>query len=311
MDSITPKSIFDQRRELIKAAAAGSFGLSLASWFSREALAMVPEKLAATANPLYSSKGDVTPYKSATTYNNFYEFGTDKTDPASYASSLQTRPWTITIDGLVKKPQTLDIDALLKLAPMEERIYRMRCVEGWSMVIPWDGYSLSKLLSKVEPLGSAKYVEFISLADSKQMPGVKSSIIEWPYREGLRLDEAMNPLTLLTFGMYGELLPKQNGAPVRIVVPWKYGFKSAKSIIKIRLTEEMPKTSWNMFDAHEYGFYSNVNPTVDHPRWSQATERRIGDAKGVFAPKIKTEMFNGYGDQVASMYSGMDLKKYY
>lgn len=272
---------------------------------------MVPEKLAATANPLYSSKGDVTPYKSATTYNNFYEFGTDKTDPAAYASSLQTRPWTITIDGLVKKPQTLDIDALLKLAPMEERIYRMRCVEGWSMVIPWDGYSLSKLLSKVEPLGSAKYVEFISLADSKQMPGVKSSIIEWPYREGLRLDEAMNPLTLLTFGMYGELLPKQNGAPVRIVVPWKYGFKSAKSIIKIRLTEEMPKTSWNMFDAHEYGFYSNVNPTVDHPRWSQATERRIGDAKGVFAPKIKTEMFNGYGDQVASMYSGMDLKKYY
>ncbi len=311
MDSITPKSIFDQRRELIKAAAAGSFGLSLASWFSREALAMVPEKLAATANPLYSSKGDVTPYKSATTYNNFYEFGTDKTDPAAYVSSLQTRPWTITIDGLVKKPQTLDIDALLKLAPMEERIYRMRCVEGWSMVIPWDGYSLSKLLSKVEPLGSAKYVEFISLADSKQMPGVKSSIIEWPYREGLRLDEAMNPLTLLTFGMYGELLPKQNGAPVRIVVPWKYGFKSAKSIIKIRLTEEMPKTSWNMFDAHEYGFYSNVNPTVDHPRWSQATERRIGDAKGVFAPKIKTEMFNGYGDQVASMYSGMDLKKYY
>ncbi len=311
MDSITPKSIFDQRRELIKAAAAGSFGLSLASWFSREALAIAPEKLAATANPLYSSKGDVTPYKSATTYNNFYEFGTDKTDPAAYASSLQTRPWTITIDGLVKKPQTLDIDALLKLAPMEERIYRMRCVEGWSMVIPWDGYSLSKLLSKVEPLGSAKYVEFISLADSKQMPGVKSSIIEWPYREGLRLDEAMNPLTLLTFGMYGELLPRQNGAPVRIVVPWKYGFKSAKSIIKIRLTEEMPKTSWNMFDAHEYGFYSNVNPTVDHPRWSQATERRIGDSKGVFAPKIKTEMFNGYGDQVASMYSGMDLKKYY
>lgn len=311
MDSITPKSIFDQRRELIKAAAAGSFGLSLASWFSREAFATAPEKLAATANPLYSSKGDVTPYKLATTYNNFYEFGTDKTDPAAYASSLQTRPWTITIDGLVKKPQTLDIDALLKLAPMEERIYRMRCVEGWSMVIPWDGYSLSKLLSKVEPLGSAKYVEFISLADSKQMPGVKSSIIEWPYREGLRLDEAMNPLTLLTFGMYGELLPKQNGAPVRIVVPWKYGFKSAKSIIKIRLTEEMPKTSWNMFDAHEYGFYSNVNPTVDHPRWSQATERRIGDAKGVFAPKIKTEMFNGYGDQVASMYSGMDLKKYY
>jgi sulfoxide reductase catalytic subunit YedY len=194
---------------------------------------------------------------------------------------------------------------------MEERIYRMRCVEGWSMVIPWDGYSLSKLLNQVQPLGSAKYVEFITLADPKQMPGLKSRIIEWPYREGLRLDEAMNPLTLLTFGLYGETLPKQNGAPVRIVVPWKYGFKSAKSIVKIRLTEEMPKTSWSQFDAREYGFYSNVNPSVDHPRWSQASERRIGDPKGTFAPKIKTQMFNGYGDQVASMYSGMDLKKFY
>jgi sulfoxide reductase catalytic subunit YedY len=194
---------------------------------------------------------------------------------------------------------------------MEERIYRMRCVEGWSMVVPWDGYSLSKLINKVEPLGSAKYVEFISLADRKQMPGISSNIIEWPYREGLRMDEAMNPLTLLTFGLYGEVLPKQNGAPVRIVVPWKYGFKSAKSIVKIRFTEEMPKTSWNQFDAHEYGFYSNVNPQVDHPRWSQATERRIGDGKGVFSPKIKTQMFNGYADQVASMYTGMDLKKYY
>ena len=250
-------------------------------------------------------------YKNVTTYNNFYEFGTDKTDPFANAGTLQTRPWTISIEGLVKKPLTLDIDALLKLAPMEERIYRMRCVEGWSMVIPWDGYALSKLLNKVEPLGSAKYVEFISLADRKQMPGVKSNIIEWPYREGLRLDEAMNPLTLLTFGLYGEVLPKQNGAPVRIVVPWKYGFKSAKSIVKIRLTEEMPKTSWSQFDSREYGFYSNVNPSVDHPRWSQATERRIADNKGVFAPKIKTEMFNGYADQVASMYAGMDLKKFY
>jgi sulfoxide reductase catalytic subunit YedY len=217
----------------------------------------------------------------------------------------------VTIEGLVKKPMTLDIDALLKLAPMEERVYRMRCVEGWSMVIPWDGYSLSKLLNQVQPLGSAKYVEFITLADRKQMPGLKSQIIDWPYREGLRLDEAMNPLTLLTFGLYGEMLPKQNGAPVRIVVPWKYGFKSAKSIVKIRLTEEMPKTSWSQFDAREYGFYSNVNPLVDHPRWSQATERRIGDSKGAFAPKIKTQMFNGYGDQVASMYAGMDLKKFY
>ena len=308
---ITPQAVFENRRALIKVAAAGSFGAALAPWFSRQALAATPDKLAATLNSAYSVKEESTPYKYVTSYNNFYEFGTDKSDPVAYASSLQTRPWTISIEGLVKKPLTLDIDALLKLAPMEERIYRMRCVEGWSMVIPWDGYSLAKLINKVEPLGSAKYVEFISLADRKQMPGLSSNIISWPYREGLRMDEAMNPLTLLTFGLYGEVLPKQNGAPVRIVVPWKYGFKSAKSIVKMRFTEEMPKTSWNQFDAREYGFYSNVNPQVDHPRWSQATERRIGDAKGMFAPKIKTQMFNGYADEVASMYAGMDLKKYY
>ena len=308
---ITPQAVFENRRNLIKAAAAGSFGMALAPWFSREALAATPEKLSAVLNQAYASIEEPTPYKYVTSYNNFYEFGTDKADPAQYAHTLQTRPWTISIEGLVKKPLVLDIDALLKLAPMEERIYRMRCVEGWSMVIPWDGYSLSKLISKVEPLGSAKYVEFISLADKKQMPGIKSNIIEWPYQEGLRMDEAMNPLTLLTFGLYGEVLPKQNGAPVRIVVPWKYGFKSAKSIVKIRFTEEMPKTSWSQFDAREYGFYSNVNPKVDHPRWSQAMERRIGDPKGVFAPKIKTQMFNGYGEQVASMYAGMDLKKFY
>lgn len=310
---ITPKAVFENRRELIKSAAAGAFGLALAPWFSRDALASNPQKLAATLNPNFSVKDEPTSYKYVTTYNNFYEFGTDKSDPAAYAKTLQTTPWTVTIEGLVKKPVTLDIDALLKLAPMEERIYRMRCVEGWSMVIPWDGYSLSKLINHVQPLGSAKYVEFISLADRKQMPGLRSQIIEWPYREGLRLDEAMNPLTLLTFGLYGEALPKQNGAPVRIVVPWKYGFKSAKSIVKIRLTEEMPKTSWSQFDAREYGFYSNVNPLVDHPRWSQATERVIGDAKGagIFAPKVKTQMFNGYADQVARMYTGMDLKKFY
>ena len=308
---ITPKVVFENRRSIIKTAAAGGFGMALAPWFSRQALAAAPEMLSATLNPVFANKDGLTSYKNVTSYNNFYEFGTDKADPAANANSLQTRPWTISIEGLVKKPITLDIDALLKLAPMEERIYRMRCVEGWSMVIPWDGYPLSKLINKVEPLGSAKYVEFISLADPKQMPGVKSNIINWPYREGLRMDEAMNPLTLLTFGLYGEVLPKANGAPVRIVVPWKYGFKSAKSIVKIRFTEEMPKTSWNQFDAREYGFYSNVNPEVDHPRWSQAAERRIGDPKGIFAPKIKTQMFNGYGEQVASMYSGMDLKKYY
>ena len=308
---ITPKAVFEGRRDLIKSAAAGAFGMALVPWFSREAFAANPQKLAATPNPAFMAKDEPTSYKYVTTYNNFYEFGMDKSDPAAYAESLQTRPWTITIEGLVKKPVTLDIDALLKLAPMEERIYRMRCVEGWSMVIPWDGYSLSKLLNQVQPLGSAKYVEFISLADKKQMPGVRSNVIDWPYQEGLRLDEAMNPLTLLTFGLYGEALPKQNGAPVRIVVPWKYGFKSAKSIVKIRLTEEMPKTSWGRSAPREYGFYSNVNPLVDHPRWSQATERRIGDSNGVFAPKIKTQMFNGYSDQVASMYSGMDLKKFF
>ena len=308
---ITPQAVYEKRRQLIQAAAAGSFGLALAPWFSREALAANTQTLAATPNPLYLGKDDLTPLKDVTGYNNFYEFGTDKRAPAENASTLQTRPWTITVEGLVKKPMTFDIDALLKLAPIEQRVYRLRCVEGWSMVIPWDGYPLSSLLSKVEPLGSAKYVEFVSLADRKQMPGVNSPILDWPYREGLRLDEAMNPLTLLTFGLYGEVLPKQNGAPVRVIVPWKYGFKSAKSIVKIRLTEEIPITSWYKYAPNEYGFYSNVNPAVDHPRWSQASERRIGDPKGVFAPKIKTQMFNGYGDQVASMYAGMDLKKFY
>ena len=308
---ITPQAVYEKRRQLIQAAAAGSFGLALAPWFSREALAANTQTLAATPNPLYLGKDDLTPLKDVTGYNNFYEFGTDKRAPAENATTLQTRPWTITVEGLVKKPMTFDIDALLKLAPMEQRVYRLRCVEGWSMVIPWDGYPLSSLLSKVEPLGSAKYVEFVSLADRKQMPGVNSPILDWPYREGLRLDEAMNPLTLLTFGLYGEVLPKQNGAPVRVVVPWKYGFKSAKSIVKIRFTEEMPITSWYKYAPSEYGFYSNVNPAVDHPRWSQASERRIGDPKGLFAPKIKTQMFNGYGDQVAVMYTGMDLKKFY
>ena len=308
---ITPQAVYEKRRLLIQAAAAGSFGLALAPWFSREALAANTQTLAATPNPLYFGKDDLTPLKDVTGYNNFYEFGTDKRAPAENATTLQTRPWTITVEGLVKKPMTFDINALLKLAPMEQRVYRLRCVEGWSMVIPWDGYPLSSLLSKVEPLGSAKYVEFVSLADRKQMPGVNSPILDWPYREGLRLDEAMNPLTLLTFGLYGEVLPKQNGAPVRVVVPWKYGFKSAKSIVKIRFTEEMPITSWYKYAPSEYGFYSNVNPAVDHPRWSQASERRIGDPKGLFAPKIKTQMFNGYGDQVAGMYTGMDLKKFY
>ena len=312
---ITPREIFEGRRQLIKNAVAGTFGLSLASWFSREVFAETASyggsKLKAVPDPNFSTKEALSSYKDVTSYNNFYEFGTDKSEPAIRSGSLKTRPWTLTVEGLVKKPLNFDMDDLLKLAPIEERIYRLRCVEGWSMVIPWDGYPLSKLLSKVEPLGSAKYVEFVSLADRKQMPGLSDPVLNWPYREGLRLDEAMNPLTLLTLGVYGEELPKQNGAPVRIVVPWKYGFKSAKSIVKIRLVDQQPETSWNQAAAREYGFYSNVNPSVDHPRWSQANERRIGDGRGIFAPKIKTEIFNGYGNSVAGMYAGMDLKKYF
>jgi len=310
---ITPKSIFEQRRSLIQLAAAGGMGMALAPWFSREAFASNPDavKFKNVIESPYSTKETLSEYKEVTTYNNFYEFGMDKADPARRAGSLKTSPWTVTIEGLVKKPMTIDIDALLKLAPIEERIYRMRCVEGWSMVIPWNGYSLSKLLNVVEPLGSAKFIEFVTLADPLQMTGLARPILDWPYREALRLDEAMNPLTLLTLGLYGEVLPKQNGAPVRIVVPWKYGFKSAKSIVSIRLTEKMPVTSWVKSAPREYGFYSNVNPNVSHPRWSQATERRLGDNRGIFAPKIPTEMFNGYGMQVASLYAGMDLKKNY
>ena len=287
--------------------------MGLGSWLEREAFAKTPiakEKLAAKFNEQYSTKETATSYEEVTSYNNFYEFGMDKDDPAKYAERLQTRPWAISIEGLVKKPMTLDIDALLKLAPMEERIYRMRCVEGWSMVIPWNGYALSHLINKAEPLGSAKYMEFVTLADPKQMPGLRRPVLDWPYREGLRMDEAMNPLTLLTLGLYGEILPKQNGAPVRLVVPWKYGFKSAKSLVTIRFTEKQPLTSWSMSAPREYGFYSNVNPSVSHPRWSQATERRI-DGRGIFAPKIKTEPFNGYGEYVAKLYAGMDLKKFY
>jgi sulfoxide reductase catalytic subunit YedY len=252
----------------------------------------------------------VTPYADASSYNNFYEFGTDKADPARNAHTLVTSPWSVQIEGLVKKPGPIDLADLLKLSPMEERIYRLRCVEGWSMVIPWVGYSLSALIKRVEPMGSAKFVQFVTLADPKTMPFVGSRVLEWPYVEGLRLDEAMHPLTLLAFGMYGEVLPKQNGAPVRLVVPWKYGFKSAKSLVRIRFTEQMPATAWNKAAANEYGFYSNVNPNVDHPRWSQATERRLGE-DGLLTKKRKTLMFNGYEAQVGQLYAGMDLSKNY
>lgn len=308
---ITPKHIFESRRTFIKQIALGSIaGSALLDMTAREALAQnVAQKLAGKPNPAYVVMDRPSAYKDATTYNNFYEFGTDKSDPARYAGSLKPRPWSIAIEGEVRKPMTLDIDSLLKLAPLEERIYRLRCVEGWSMVIPWIGYSLSALIKKVEPTGNAKFIEFTTLADPKQMTGLRSPVLDWPYREGLRIDEANHPLALLTFGMYGEVLPHQNGAPVRIVLPWKYGFKSAKSIVKIRFVREQPKTAWNIAAPQEYGFYSNVNPEVDHPRWSQASERRIGE-DGFFTKKRKTLMFNGY-NEVASLYAGMDLKKFF
>ncbi len=246
----------------------------------------------------------LTAFESITTYNNYYEFGTDKEDPAAHSGKLKTRPWTVKVEGEVKKPKTFDIEELLKLSPLEERIYRMRCVEGWSMVIPWVGYPLSELIKRVEPTANAKFVEFYTLLDPEQMPGQKMPILDWPYVEGLRMDEAMHPLTLLAVGLYGQTLPNQNGAPVRTVVPWKYGFKSAKSIVRIRFAEQQPKTAWEMAGPNEYGFYSNVNPKVDHPRWSQAKERRIGEFR-----KRETLMFNGYGDQVASLYAGMDSEE--
>ena len=306
---ITPQAVYEKRREFIKKIAMNAtVGGALWELANREAFAQTPAiKLAAKRNPAYSALEKQTSFKDASTYNNYYEFGTDKSEPANNARTLKTRPWTVTIEGEVKKPMTIDIDALAKLAPLEERVYRLRCVEGWSMVIPWVGYSLSNLIKKVEPSGNAKFIEFVTLADPKQMPGVTSRVLKWPYVEGLRLDEAMHPLTLLTVGMYGQVLPNQNGAPVRVVIPWKYGFKSAKSIVKIRLLKDMPKTAWNISAPSEYGFYSNVNPEVDHPRWSQASERRIGE-DGFFQKKRKTLMFNGYSD-VASLYAGMDLRK--
>lgn len=313
---ITPRAVYEDRRNLLKWMATGAAGAALATWAQREALAQQvqrPGKLAQLAVVRSTVPGavtmeKVTDYKDASTYNNFYEFGTDKSDPAQNAHTLKTKPWTVEVEGLVKKPAKYALEDLMKMGAQEERIYRLRCVEGWSMVVPWVGFSLSKLVEKVEPLGNAKYVEFLTLADKATMPFVGSRVLDWPYAEGLRMDEAMHPLTLLTFGMYGEVLPNQNGAPVRLVVPWKYGFKSAKSIVKIRFTEQMPKTAWNKAAANEYGFYSNVNPEVDHPRWSQATERRIGE-DGLFAKKRKTLMFNGYEAQVGQMYAGLDLKK--
>jgi sulfoxide reductase catalytic subunit YedY len=305
---ITPASVYGKRRTFIKAAAAA--GLISAFPAARQLVNMPEAHAAMKLGPLgksaFSISEEQTPFDDVTSYNNFYEFGTGKGDPVDNAGSLKTRPWTVLVDGEVKKARTFGIEELLKLAPLEERVYRMRCVEAWSMVVPWVGYSLSALIKKMEPTGNAKYVEFTTLHDPKQMPGQKSPVLDWPYVEGLRMDEAMHPLTLLTLGLYGEVLPNQNGAPVRTVIPWKYGFKSGKSIVRIRFTEKQPRTAWNKAGAREYGFYSNVNPDVDHPRWSQAKERRIGDFL-----KRKTLPFNGYADQVAGLYAGMDLAKYF
>jgi sulfoxide reductase catalytic subunit YedY len=296
---VTPKAVYLNRRRFLAGSVA--FG-ALAGAPAAQATA----KLTGVKKSSYTVEDKLTPYEAITGYNNFYEFGTGKEDPAENAKSFRTSPWTVRIEGEVAQPKTLDLDAIMKLAPLEERIYRHRCVEAWSIVVPWIGYPLNALLKEVEPTSKAKYVAFQSYYDSKQMPRGAWAGIPFPYVEGLRLDEAMHPLALLAVGLYGETLPNQNGAPFRLVVPWKYGFKSIKSIVKIRLVEKQPPTTWNISAPQEYGFYSNVNPEVDHPRWSQARERRLGEFL-----KRPTLKFNGYGDQVASLYVGMDLRKNY
>jgi sulfoxide reductase catalytic subunit YedY len=299
---ITPREVYYNRRQFMGALAA----LAIAPALAAPAPPARGQKLAGVTPGRFSTNEAKTPYDKVTSYNNFYEFGTGKDDPAENAHTLKTRPWTVAVEGEVKRPRIYDMDELLKFAPLEERVYRLRCVEGWSMVIPWVGFPLSALIKQVEPTGNAKFVEFLTLHDPKQMPYQRSTILDWPYVEGLRIDEAAHPLTLMAVGLYGEVLPNQNGAPIRLVVPWKYGFKSAKSIVKIRFVEKAPVTAWMRALPDEYGFFSNVNPQVDHPRWSQAKERRIGEFF-----KRDTLMFNGYAEQVAHLYRGMDLRKYF
>lgn len=316
---VTPEALYLRRREFLKnaalftaaAAGVGSGLLALTRGDGEleappaspgKGPALAPE--AATGRSRYSTDERPTSWRDATTYNNFYELGTDKSDPALNAGRLQPRPWTVAIEGECHRPQQIDIEALIKAFPLEQRIYRMRCVEAWSMVLPWLGFPLASLLAKVEPTSRAKYVAFTTLYDPEQLPGQKSGVLDWPYVEGLRIDEAMHPLTLLAVGLYGKTLPNQNGAPLRLVVPWKYGFKGIKSIVKIRLVEVQPQTTWSLAAPDEYGFYGNVNPAVDHPRWSQATERRIGELT-----RRPTLPFNGYASEVADLYRGMDLRK--
>jgi len=304
---ITPKNLYLNRRKFLAgtalAGAAAAAGVGLREYASPSVTAHANAKIDGIKKSSFSTNETVTPYKDVTNYNNYYEFSTDKYEPAGLAKDFKTRPWTVTIDGAVEKNQTLDVDTVIKMATPEERIYRHRCVEGWSIVVPWVGFSLSELINRAKPTSKAKFVEFTTIEDPKQMPGQRGRVLDWPYVEGLRMDEAMHPLALLCFGMYGEALPNQDGAPLRIVIPWKYGFKSGKAIVRIRFTDSQPRTTWAEMAPNEYGFYANVNPHVDHPRWSQAKERRIGEFL-----KRPTLMFNGY-DQVASLYSGMDLKK--
>ena len=292
---ITPEKVYNKRRKFIKSVGLGLGSLTLGSM--------------SLLNNAHSLEGnsELTSYKDITTYNNYYEFGTGKGDPYKNSREFKIKPWNVSIEGEVESPITLSAEEILSLYPSEERVYRLRCVEGWSMVVPWMGFSLSKLLNKVSIKTEAKFVEFESVYDPEQMKGQRYPVLNWPYKEGLRIDEAMHPLTTVVTGLYGKALPNQNGAPLRIFVPWKYGFKSAKAIVKIKLVKKMPVSSWMKSSPREYGFYSNVNPDVSHPRWSQATERVIGE--GILSPRIKTEMFNGYGDEVANLYSGMDLKK--
>lgn len=325
---VTPEQVFFcSRRKLLKLLGISSAALSLpvtanagiADWFggssSEPPLASPPRPIDFTSPAMWQAKLTLTPEQKVTGYNNFYEFGMDKADPAANARQFKTSPWNITIDGEIEHPMTLDMDDIFKKFPMEQRIYRMRCVEAWSMVVPWIGFSLASLLKMAAPTSNARYVAFQTLYDPQQMPGqqdgLNSAGLQYPYVEGLRLDEAMNPLTLMTTGVYGKTLPPQNGAPLRLIVPWKYGFKGIKSIVKISLTREQPPSTWNLMAPDEYGFYANVNPHVDHPRWSQATERFIGPGGLFDVTRQPTLMFNGYGEQVASMYKGMDLRRYF
>ncbi|HET9703418.1 MAG TPA: protein-methionine-sulfoxide reductase catalytic subunit MsrP [Vicinamibacterales bacterium] len=309
---VTPKELFLRRREFIAAAgitaaAVATYGVgALAGGEGGAAQNPKAQKLTDVKKSPLSTDEKLNSYKDITTYNNFYEFGLDKADPGRYAHTLKPRPWSVVVEGQCGKPGTYNIEDIMTWAPLEERIYRLRCVEAWSMVVPWIGYPMSELLKRFEPTSRAKYVEFKTLVDPKQMPGQTEPALRWPYTEGLRMDEAMHPLTLVGLGLYGEVMPNQNGAPIRLVVPWKYGFKSIKSIVRVRFTEQEPLNTWQQQQAQEYGFYANVNPQVDHPRWSQVSERRLGEFF-----RRKTLMFNGYADQVASLYSGMDLRKFY